>query len=176
MLRTLPLNTENLYLRKFEEGDIQAAFDNWMSDKNVSEFLTWNTHKNVNETRRIINSWILYYKNGTMDWCITLRPDLVPVGSITAVQDFPEKQYCEIGYCIAERCWNKGYMSEAIKAVVCYIFSSTDYMWIQARYDSENEASGKCLRKCKFRKVGEVTGKNKNGKERQYVIMRIDRP
>lgn len=116
------------------------------------------------------------YGAGSMDWCIVLRSTGEPVGSITAVQDFPERRYCEIGYCLSQRLWDNGYMTEAIRAVTRYIFDTTDYLWIQARYDTENEASGRCLEKCNYACMGERTMPDpKTGRVREYRFMRITR-
>jgi len=177
MIRTVPLLTDRLYLRRFETDDASKAHENWMTDSDVTEFLSWDTHKNMSETRRVINSWVQSYQYGTLDWCITLKGDTDPIGSITAVQDFPEQKYCEIGYCIAKDHWGKGLMSEAIRAVTDYVFSSTDYLWIQARYDLENSASGRCLEKCNYKEVEvlETPIPKRNNEIRPHSIMRINR-
>jgi ribosomal-protein-alanine N-acetyltransferase len=176
-VRTSPINTQRLLLRQFVEADAPIAYENWMSDRDVTEFLTWNAHRGPHESLRIIRCWVRAYDQGTMDWCITLKPSLEPIGSITAVQDFPDERYCEMGYCIAKDQWNKGLMTEAVKAVVGYIFRNTDYLWIRARYDRENEASGRTLLKCNFKKTGEEDLPDPKNRDeiRRYVMMRIDR-
>lgn len=100
--RTYPIFTERLCLRRFTASDAKPAFYNWMSDPEVTEFLTWDRHRSVEQTSAIIESWIEAYPMGTMDWCITLRREGVPIGSITAVQDFPRSGYCELGYCLSK--------------------------------------------------------------------------
>jgi len=149
-----------------------------MSDDDVSEFLSYETHRSPDESERIIGEWISAYEYATMDWCITLRGDPEPVGSITAVQDFPREKYCEIGYCIAKDYWGKGYMTEAIKAVTEYIFTNTDYKWMQARCDKENYGSRRCLEKCNYRHIADLNlpCEKRGGEIRTYHMMRIDRP
>lgn len=39
--RTYPIFTERLCLRRFTASDAKPAFYNWMSDPEVTEFLTW---------------------------------------------------------------------------------------------------------------------------------------
>lgn len=174
--RTFPIYTERLCLRRFTMSDVDYAYDNWMSDPDVTEFLTWNRHKNREETEGVIKSWTEAYASGTMDWCITLRKDKIPVGSITAVQDFPRSGYCELGYCLSKELWNRGIMTEALKAVTERIFAITDYWWIQAHYDIENGASGRCLEKAGFREFGSFEQISpKTGMIRNQIMMRIDR-
>jgi len=175
LIRTYPIQTPRLYLRQFMITDVPRAYDNWMSDGDVAEFLTWEPHRSVEETERTIRNWIFLYEAGTMDWCITLKHE--PIGSITAVQDFPGKGYCELGYCIAKDHWGKGYMTEAVRAVTGYIFQNTDYTWIQARCDSENHGSKRCLEKCSYRHIADVElpSEKRKGEIRIYQMMKIDR-
>lgn len=38
---TIKIETDRLILRKFVASDTEAAFQNWMSDNRVTEFLRW---------------------------------------------------------------------------------------------------------------------------------------
>lgn len=173
---TATIFTERLCLRRFTMNDVFDCHENWMSDKDVTEFLTWKPHANIGVTADYIAACIREYSFGSMDWCITLRKDLMPIGSISAVQDFPQRRYCELGYCISKDYWNKGIMTEALRAVCSWIFENTNYEWIQARYDSENEASGRCMEKSNFKRVMEFDDMCQKRKDiRHYILMRIER-
>ena len=175
-LRTLNMRTDRLELRRFEESDAEACFRNWMSDPEVTRFATWEPHRDVMQTRRIIGSWVRQYESGSMDWCIVLRSTGEPIGSITAVRDHPDQRYCELGYCLAQRYWDNGYMTEALTAVSRYILDFTDYSFIQARYDTENEASGRVMEKCNYRFVCDREMPDpKTGRMRTYRFMRLYR-
>lgn len=176
MTRTARLLTERLQLRRFRPDDAEAAFRNWMSDPEVARFVTWEAHRDVAESRRVIEGWVGEYDHGTMDWCITLRSSDEPIGSITVVRDHPVERYCEIGYCLSQRHWDNGYMTEAVRAVVNYVFDTTDRLWVQARYDTENEASGRCLEKCNFSETGVRDMPDpKTGRIRRYRFMALTR-
>lgn len=177
MIRTFPIRTPYLYLRQFVISDSAKAYENWMSDDDVTEFLTWETHRSREESEKIIESWIHSYSLGTMDWCITLRENHEPIGSITAVQDFPKERYCELGYCIAKEYWGKGYMTEAVRAVTDFIFRNTDYNWVQARCDSENYGSRRCLEKCNYKLIADIDlpCAKRRGEIRTYHILKLDR-
>ena len=177
MWRTFPIQTPSLYLRPFTLADAPKAYENWMSDDDVTEFLTWDTHRSPEESERIIGKWVNEYEYGTMEWCIVLKRKEEPIGSIAAVQDFPEKKYCEIGYCIGKDHWGKGYMTEAVRAVTEYIFRNTDYQWVQARCDSENHGSRRCLEKSNYKlaAVLRLPNERMGGEIRTMHIMMIDR-
>jgi ribosomal-protein-alanine N-acetyltransferase len=48
---------------------------------------------------------------------------------------------------LGSKWWNKGYATEALKAVIDYLFISEDFYLIEAKYNSNNAASGKLLEK-----------------------------
>jgi len=64
-----------------------------------------------------------------------------------------------------------------LKAVTEYIFRNTDYDWIQAKCDTENYGSKRCLEKCSYKQVGNPTlpSEKRGGEIRKYHMMRIDR-
>jgi ribosomal-protein-alanine N-acetyltransferase len=148
-----------------------------MSDPDVTEFLTWDTHSAEYVTACYITSVLREYTVGSLDWCITLRKDNIPIGNIAAAQDYPELRYCELGYSLSKEFWNRGIMTEALRAVCAWIFDHTDYLWVQARHDSENEASGRCMEKAGMVKVTEFDDMfSKKQIMRHYVMRRIYRP
>ncbi|MCL2148139.1 MAG: GNAT family N-acetyltransferase [Methanomassiliicoccaceae archaeon] len=177
MIRTFPIHTPRLCLRRFEVSDAPEAYDRWMSDSDVTEFLTWDPHGSPEESERVILAWVQAYALGTLDWCISLRQDHAPVGSITAVQDFPGRGYCELGYCIAKDMWGKGYMTEAVRAVTGFIFQDARYDWVQARCDAENHGSRRCLEKSGYTHAAEVWLPSPKGRRevRLYHVMRVCR-
>jgi ribosomal-protein-alanine N-acetyltransferase len=147
-----------------------------MSDPDVAYFTTWEAHTDLDHTRRVIASWISEYSRGSMDWCIVHRSNNMPIGSITAVRDHPDKGWCEIGYCLSQDYWDMGIMTEALRAVVRFIFDNTGYEWIQARHEVENEASGRVMEKSGFRHVGTYDLVNpKSGRTVPYRFMMIRR-
>lgn len=173
MIRTGPILTERLLLRRFFVEDAVAAYETWMSDSEVTHFLTWNAHGSSDESRKTIGMWTKEYDIGSLDWCITLRSTGEPIGSITAVRDHPDQGWCELGYCIGQDYWDKGYMTEAVRAVTEYIFINFGYNFIQARHETENEASGRVLEKSNFVETEKRVMHNpKTGLPTEYRIMR----
>ena len=55
------------------------------------------------------------------------------------------KHKAEIGYWIGEEFWNKGYCTEAMKAVVKYAFTARSINKITSRHMAMNPASGKVM-------------------------------
>ena len=53
---TKTLETQRLILRRFKVEDAPAMFQNWASDDEVTKYLTWPAHKNVQETENTLKN------------------------------------------------------------------------------------------------------------------------
>lgn len=141
------LVTERLILRKLKREDAESMFNNWCKDPEVAKYTTWTAHENVEVTKALVNMWVEEEKSGANRFVITLKGNDEPIGMIDVVD------YCdgipEIGYCLSRKHWNKGYMSEACKAFVNYLFE-LGYPKILIRADERNIGSNRVIEKCGF--------------------------
>ncbi|MCL2821242.1 MAG: GNAT family N-acetyltransferase, partial [Oscillospiraceae bacterium] len=128
---TQTIETARLILRRFEVDDADVMFHNWASDNTVTRYMTWQAHKDTDETKGILQQWIDGYSNeNSYHWGISLA-DSELIGSIGIFVS--EEDYSgSIGYCIGQKWWSKGYTSEALKAVIDYMFTNTDIERIHA--------------------------------------------
>ena len=62
------IETKRLILRPFELDDAESMFNNWASDEEVTKYLTWNTHKSIEETKSVLAFWV----NNTHNFLIHL--------------------------------------------------------------------------------------------------------
>ena len=143
------LETDKLILRPFKLDDAQEMFDNWASDPEVTKFLSFLPHQNVDVTKAIIKEWVEEYKTNPQSfrYAITLKSNGLLIGAIDVVgfhDDIPE-----IGYCLSRKYWNKGYMTEACQALIKYIFA-LGYKKIVIAADENNIASNRVIEKCGF--------------------------
>jgi len=152
---TESLESNRLILRKFKPEDTDEMFQNWANDELVTKFLTWPTHNDTQETSSILNHWISQYKEPeTYRWCIALKENKIPIGSISVVSINPHVESLEIGYCIGKEYWNQGFTTEAVQVVVDFLFSQVAANRIEAHIDPRNEGSGAVLVKSGFRYTG----------------------
>lgn len=56
------LETDRLILRRLVIEDAESMYYNWASDPEVTKFLTWPTHKNIDVTKALLNEWIPFYE------------------------------------------------------------------------------------------------------------------
>lgn len=80
-----------------------------------------------------------------LQWAITLR-DGTPVGAIGMALS-ADPPHGDIGYWIGPDFWNRGYATEATRAVIAYGFGTLRLPRIQATCFVENEASARVLQK-----------------------------
>lgn len=146
---TKTIETERLLLRRFTLEDAQSMFENWASDPEVTKFLTWPTHMDAGISRMVLEDWIASYeKPDFYQWAIVLKSLGQPIGSIAAVEQNERAQRAHIGYCIGKNWWHQGIMSEALKAVMGYLFREVGFQRLDSRHDPNNPHSGDVMRKC----------------------------
>ena len=51
------VETEHLILRYLQDDDLESVFYNYANDDEVTKYLTWPTHKTIEDTKRIFNVW-----------------------------------------------------------------------------------------------------------------------
>ena len=71
-----------------------------------------------------------------------------PVGSISVVHYDEKTSMAHIGYCLGRKWWHKGIMSEALQAVMDFLFDVVEFNRIESRHDPNNPNSGKVMQKC----------------------------
>ena len=149
------LETKRLFLRKLTIDDAQAMFDGWCNDPEVTKYLTWTPHKNVEETKNILSLWIENYDNPeTIKYGICIKGSEELIGSIDVVKYRDGNP--EIGYCLSRKHWNKGYMSETLNRLTDYLFN-IGFNKIIIEADVDNIGSNRVIEKCGFKFVCQET-------------------
>lgn len=162
LLGTKNLETERLILRKYKLSDAEDMYNNWGTDPNCNKYLPWELHKNIEETKEILNDWTESYKEDKFKWIIVLKENNVAIGGINVVRLNKKNDICEIGYCIGSKFWNKGYTTEALNRVLDYLFNECDLYLIEAYHHKTNIASEKVMGKCGMMKECELRNRAYN--------------
>lgn len=149
---TQRLETARLILRQLSENDAPAMYTNWASDQEVTRFLTWPPHESVAATQELLTSWAKNYEQANFYlWGITLETNPTEViGTISVVSADERIAKMEIGYCLGQAWWGQGIMSEALIAVVRFLFESVGVNRLESRHDPRNPGSGAVLKKAGF--------------------------
>lgn len=163
-LGTKQLSTPRLILRRFSADDAAAMYNNWACDPDVTKFLTWPPHDNVNQTREVLLEWTANYQNSDYyNWAIAPRETgNKPVGSISVVHIDDAVKVANVGYCIGKPWWNNGITTEALRAVIHFLFTEVGANRIEALHDISNPASGRVMRKNGLRYEGTLRESARN--------------
>ena len=146
---TKKIETERLILRRFTMDDAEMMFRNWASDPEVTKYLPWPPHANVDVTNMVLSDWTSHYgEENFYQWAIVPKDLGEPIGSITGVKIDENANWVEIGYCIGRSWWRRGYVSEALKALINFFFEEVGVGRIQATHAPRNVGSGAVMRKC----------------------------
>ena len=151
------LESERLILRQFIMDDAEAMYNNWVSDSEVTRYLTWPAHSSIAVTERVLQEWIDNYKNEAFyNWAIVLKENPnEPIGSISVVNNIDDKiKMAHIGYCIGKKWWHQGITSEALKKIITYFFDEVGINKIESRHDPRNPNSGLVMKKCGLKYEG----------------------
>ena len=174
---TQTIETPRLTLRRAVCEDAEPMFRNWASDPEVTKYLTWPTYEKVETAHQILDRWASEYeKPNYYQWMIVLKELGEPIGSISVVRQNDRVEEAEIGYCIGSRWWHKGIMTEALTAVIEYLFTEVGMNRVAARHDPNNPHSGGVMRKCGMKYEGTHRACDRNNQgicdAAQYAILR----
>jgi [ribosomal protein S5]-alanine N-acetyltransferase len=152
---TQDIHTHRLLLRKIRLEDDHDMFEQWASDPQVTEYLTWSAHQSIEDTRRIIEMWLKdIHEPNVYRWAIELKSISKVIGTIDLVNVDSRHQSGVFGYCLSRSYWNQGIASEALHAMLKYLFVEGDFHRIEASHLTENGASGRVMIKCGMKQEG----------------------
>ena len=174
---TKNIETSRLVLRRAIREDAEPMFRNWASDLEVTKYLTWPTYQNVDTAHSILDLWIgEYEKPNFYQWMIVLKELGEPIGTISVVRQNESVEAAEIGYCIGRPWWHQGITTEALVAVMEYLFETVGMNRISARHDTKNPNSGAVMKKCGMTYEGTNRACDRNNQgicdTAQYAILR----
>lgn len=164
------METQRLHLRPFQKNDAQAMFDGWTQDARVAKYCRWHPHTSIDMTENFLAIYM-----DTADprypyrFAITLKDTDALIGCIDVVDISANGTTAEVGYLLACPYWNKGYMTEALEAMIAHLFSC-GFKTVAARHHIDNHASGKVMKKCGMHYTGIEETQEKFGSEKLVQV------
>ncbi len=144
------IETSRLVLSAFTLADVPSIFA-YASNPAVASTTTWPAHKANEDSAQYLN-WIAdstSYKLGELFyvWAIRRREDMVAIGSIDFKQPYPHSG--QFDYALKFEEWNKGYVTEAARAVMSWAYSSVAGLQrFQSSCLADNIGSRRVMEKC----------------------------
>ena len=150
------LTTDRLTLRPWRESDLNDFYE-YASVDGVGQMAGWNPHRNLEESKAILSSFIRHKKTFALEYQEKV------IGSLgieeCSEENYPELdalQGREIGYVLSKAYWGRGLMPEAVKAVIAWLFEEEKLDFIIVGHFDWNSQSRRVIEKCGFRFVRTV--------------------
>ena len=142
VFRSLPtLETRRLTLGKITVFDAEDMYS-YASLNSVTRYLLWAPHLNIEDTRGYIEFLNRQYKKGNYaDWGIKLKNCGTFIGTVGFADFDYENNVGEVGYVLNPAYQGKGYMTEAVNAVLAVAFDGIGLSKVVLRIIDENRAS-----------------------------------
>jgi len=153
--KTIPIiTTPRLVLRWVSEDDVDTLYEIF----SVPEVLRYmdrgplpNREAAVALQREIAEG----NESGRMfKWGIALRDSNTIIGTTTLFNLNLDNGRAELGYAMGHAYWGKGYMNEALKALVSHAFEVMSLRRLEADVDPRNAASIRTLERLGFQREG----------------------
>lgn len=147
------IETERIRIRPMQIADATMMYV-YMSDPEVSKYLTWFPHAHLDDTVRYAAMATFSARNGGIaEWVFEYKENSLVIGNggFTAY-DVVHKS-AEVFFILSREYWNKGLMTEILRALLGFAFNQ-GLNRIEAQCLAENKTSQALLIKLGFTKEG----------------------
>lgn len=137
------IKTERLRLEQYSGTDkeIYDMLKNWISDPAVqTEY-----GEPAYVTFRSVKELVKKYQTEPYRWAVWEMKSGECIGQIAFCKVWDDIHTAEIEYCIGQSFQGNGYAGEALKAVIDYAFTHTDFQRLEAFHRKANSKSGRVL-------------------------------
>jgi ribosomal-protein-alanine N-acetyltransferase len=140
------IETERLILQRLRYEDAEEIFYTYASKPEVTKYLSWATHKTIEDTREFLRYAIeCWNKSLDFSYSIRLKDSYQLIGGFGLINEVGKIQF---GYAISPVHWNCGYATEACGKIMEQIKGYPQIYRVSTFVDTENIASIRVLEKC----------------------------
>lgn len=148
---TKVIETARLLLRPFTLEDNPAMRRNWISNPAIQKMYSEPVYTTEEEVAELLSKWISRYADASFyRWAVCLRSTGECIGQLAYFLVDDTNHFGEIEYCIGEAFQNKGYMTEAVTAILNYGFNEMGLNKVQVCHKSNNMPSKRVIEKSGF--------------------------
>lgn len=148
------IETERLILKKIEPSNVNDMYA-YASLGQVTRYLLWTSHLNIEETKGYIEYLQKQYRKGNYaDWGLNCKEDGVFIGTCGFADMDLANNKGEIGYVLSPSYQGRGYMKEAVTAILDLAFCNLGLERVEIRIMDGNAASVKFASSLGFKHEG----------------------
>ena len=146
------LETARLALRRPRAGDVDAMFNRYTSDPEVTRYVGWPRHTSASDAQAFLAfsdaQWESWPAGPYLAWS---RTDGTLLGSSGLIFETPHR--AATGYVFATDAWGLGYATETLAAMVD-VARAAGVRRLYALVHADHGASARVLEKCGFDREG----------------------
>ncbi len=151
---TYPIETDRLYLRPFDEGDLDDVYE-YTSRPDVTRYLPWDV-RNRQQTREVLSQKVkrttLKELDDIFNLAVVLKETGRLIGDLTLFLRSNEYRQGEVGYVFNPDYHGRGYATEAAQVMLQLGFETFNFHRIYARCDPRNIGSWKLMERLGMRR------------------------
>lgn len=153
-LADVHLTTERLRLRPLRDDDAPALLAVF-GDPEVTRYWSTPPWPSIEDAQRMITRENEAMAAGRLlRLAITRRDDPALIGTCTLFAWVPGCRRAELGYALVRSAWGRGFMHEALTALLAHGFAAMDLHRVEADIDPRNAASARSLERLGFTHEG----------------------
>lgn len=150
------LETERLKLIAITEDLTEQLFP-LRSDPDIMRFIPRPLAKVPEDTRQWIRGIAeAFERNELLYYALQEKSSQAVFGTLGLVRWQPRNYRAEIGYLMSKQHRGKGYMQEAVRAIIAFAFREMNFNTLYGIVDPENQASSNVLLKAGLRLEGHL--------------------
>lgn len=151
------LETSRLILRSLVPEDA-ASLRRWLARDEIYTYWGRKASKGEREPELMFidpRPWVKRKPDPDFKWGIVLKETNAVIGDVS-IFDIENARMGSVGYRLDPDLWGHGYVTEALRAAVEFIFTRTELDRLHATADVRNTASNRVLEKCGFVHEGTI--------------------
>jgi ribosomal-protein-alanine N-acetyltransferase len=148
------INTQRLILREPRLSDIDDIYELCI-DENSCKYVNWDIHTDKRQTAsyiKYLRKQIAIYDTQSYTWFVENRADGRVIATISLVELDQSGKIATVGYTFNGKYQHKGYATEALSALIKYLFYERDVERIEAKVLPENVPSLNLLERVGMKK------------------------
>jgi RimJ/RimL family protein N-acetyltransferase len=143
-----------VHLRPLIAADAAALFSVF-GDPEVCRYWSRPALSDLTDASALHAEIVQLFETRTLfQWGLAERASDAVIGTCTLAGLSEEHRRAEVGFALARAAWGRGYMAEALPALIEFAFTSLDLRRLEADVDPRNTRSIRTLERAGFRREG----------------------
>jgi [ribosomal protein S5]-alanine N-acetyltransferase len=148
------LETDRLWMRLAAESDLPALME-VNGDEEVTKFLPYAAWKSMSEAEAWFQRMSDHQASGSaFQFVIVAKETGKAIGTCLLFDIEKDNAHAEFGYVLGRAYWRRGYMREALTALIGFAFQELCLRRLEAQVESQNIASTRLLLRLGFTREG----------------------